>query len=153
MAKTSSNGPFCARTPQNFYLTHFIDLKLFASFLINFSFSASIHLTCLLHSVFHSAIIFEKFTARIFRLLNEVARSNSAKTSQNGPFFACTSTSHNFYHMHFVDLKLVAPFFLNFPFCGKHPLDMPYCNSTFHSEFVFEKFTARMFKKSASVII
>ena len=43
-AKTNKNGPFCAHTPHNFYHMHFVDLKLAASFFLNFYFSASIHL-------------------------------------------------------------------------------------------------------------
>ena len=84
----------------------------------------------------------------------KVTRSNSnmAKTIQNGPF--CAHTPHNFYHMHFIDLKLVASFSSQFFLSGKYPLDMIYCNLIFHSAIVFKKFTARIFgKESAPVII
>ena len=82
----------------------------------------------------------------------KVTRSNMVKTSKNEPF--CARTPHNFYHMHFSDLKLVASFSAEFFLSGKYPLDMIYCNLIFHSAIVFEKFTARIFgKESAPVII
>ena len=55
--------------------------------------------------------------------------------------------------MHLVDLKLVASFSSQFVLSGKHPLDMLYCNSIFHSAIVFEKFIARIFKKESAPVI
>ena len=82
----------------------------------------------------------------------KVTRSNMAKTSKNGLF--CARTPPNFYHMHFVDLKLVASFSSQFFLSGKYPLDMICYNLIFHSASVFKKFTARIFgKESAHVII
>ena len=68
MAKTSQNGPFCARTPHNFPHMHFIDLKLFSSFSSQFFLSGKYPLDMFYrNSIFHSAIVFKKFTARIYR--------------------------------------------------------------------------------------
>ena len=68
MAKTSKNGLFCARTPHNFHHMHFIDLKLFASFSSQFFLSGKYPLDMLYcNSIFHSAIVFEKFTGRMYR--------------------------------------------------------------------------------------
>ena len=69
MGKTNKNGSFCARTPHNFYLLkHLMDLKLVASFSSLIFFSGKYPLDMLYYnSIFHSAIVFEKFTAGIFR--------------------------------------------------------------------------------------
>ena len=74
------------------------------------------------------------------------------KNDKNWPF--CARTPHNFYHMHFIDLQLVASFSSQFFLSDKYPLNMIYCNSIFTSAIVFEKFTARIFiKESAPVSI
>ena len=82
----------------------------------------------------------------------KVTRSKFEKMTKNWPF--CARTPHNFYHMHFIDLQLVASFSSQFFLSDKYPLDMIYCNSIFTSAIVFEKFTARIFiKENAPVSI